>query len=75
MRLLSVVFKEVHNDRKEANIAPSLKNDKEDDPGKVMEQILLETVSKHARVKEVIGNGQRGVTMGKMSLTFPGHLR
>ena len=35
-RLLSVVFKEVHSDRKEANIAPNLKKNKEEDPGKVM---------------------------------------
>lgn len=32
--------------KKEANIAPSLK-DKEEDPGEVLQQILLETISKH----------------------------
>lgn len=35
-RLLSVIFKEVQNDRKAANIASSFKKDKEEDPGKVM---------------------------------------
>lgn len=36
VRLLSVILKEVYNDKKEVNIAPSLKKDKEEDPGKVM---------------------------------------
>lgn len=47
VRLLTVTFKEAHNDRKEANIAPSLRKDKEEDLGEVMQQILLETISKH----------------------------
>lgn len=35
VRLLSVIFEEVHSDRKEANIAASLRKGKELDPGKV----------------------------------------
>ncbi|KAJ7415436.1 RNA-directed DNA polymerase from mobile element jockey-like protein [Pitangus sulphuratus] len=70
VRLLSVIFKKVHNDRKETNIAPSLKKDKEQNLGKVIQQILLETVSKYINIKKVIVNSQHGVTMGKMSLTF-----
>lgn len=53
MRLLTVSFKEAHNDRKRANIGPSLKKVKEEDLGKVMQQILLETISKY---KDQVGD-------------------
>lgn len=42
-----------HNDRKEANIGLSLKKAKEEHLGKVMQQILLETISKH---KDKVGD-------------------
>ncbi|KAJ7423798.1 hypothetical protein WISP_31894 [Willisornis vidua] len=68
--VLSVIFKEVLSDRKVANIAPSLKKDKEEDLGKVIQQFLLETLSKYIKIKKVIVNSECEVTMGKMSLTF-----
>lgn len=70
VRLLSVIFKEVHSDRKEANIAACLKKDEKEDPGKVMQQIFLETMSEHIKIRKVTGNSQHLVTMGKINLTF-----
>lgn len=39
-------------------------------PGKVMEQIHLETISKHHKVKEVTGSSQQGLMKGKSWLTY-----
>ncbi|XP_054049716.1 uncharacterized protein C21orf62 homolog isoform X1 [Rissa tridactyla] len=38
-------------------------------PGKVMEQLVLDVISKHIQEQEVIGSGQHGFTKGKSCLT------
>lgn len=72
---------EVPKDCKKPNVTLAFKTDKKKDPGnsrpvifssihaRAMEQILLETASKHIRDKKGISSRQRGFVKGKSCLT------
>ncbi|PKU40556.1 rna-directed dna polymerase from mobile element jockey- hypothetical protein [Limosa lapponica baueri] len=64
-----------------ASVTPVFKKGKKEDPGnyrpvtrtyipgKVMEQLILDVISKYVEEKEVISSGQHGFTKGKLCLT------
>ncbi|GAB0184761.1 hypothetical protein GRJ2_000941400 [Grus japonensis] len=72
---------EVPEDWRKANVTPVFKKSKKKDPGnyrpvsltslpgKVMEQLILDVISKHVEEKKVIKSGQHGFTKGKSCLT------
>ncbi|GAB0209109.1 mitochondrial enolase superfamily member 1 [Grus japonensis] len=72
---------EVPEDWRKANVTPVFKKGKKEDqgnyrpvsltsiPGKVMEQLILDVISKHVEEKKVIGSGQHGFTKDKSCLT------
>uniref|UniRef100_A0A8C3J464 Reverse transcriptase domain-containing protein n=1 Tax=Calidris pygmaea TaxID=425635 RepID=A0A8C3J464_9CHAR len=71
---------EVPEDWRKANITPVFKKGKEDPgnyrpvsltsvPGKVMERLILDVISKQVEERGVIGSGQHGFTKGKSCMT------
>ncbi|GAB0208125.1 mitochondrial enolase superfamily member 1 [Grus japonensis] len=68
---------EVPENGRKANVTLAFKKGKKEDPGnykpvsltsipgKVMEQLILDVISKHVEEKKVIGSGQHGFTKGK----------
>ncbi|GAB0183568.1 mitochondrial enolase superfamily member 1 [Grus japonensis] len=80
---LSIIFQKLWqsgkapSDWKKGNIALIFKKGRKEDPGNyftsvpsnIMEQILLEDISKHMEGREVIRDSQHGFTKGKLCLT------
>ncbi|PKU48086.1 hypothetical protein llap_1643 [Limosa lapponica baueri] len=76
-RIRSWKTREVPEDWRKASVTPAFTKDKKEDPGnyrpvsltsipgKVMEQLILDVISKHVEEKKVIGNGQHGFTKVK----------
>ncbi|CAM4525174.1 unnamed protein product [Lepidochelys olivacea] len=72
---------EVPDNWKKANVMPIFKKGKKEDPGnyrpvtltsvpgKIMEQVLKESILKHVEERKVIRNSQHGFTKGKSCLT------
>ncbi|CAM4712323.1 unnamed protein product [Caretta caretta] len=72
---------EVLDDWKKTNVVPIFKKGKKEDPGnyrpvsltsvpgKIMEQVLKESIVKHLEERKVIRNSQHGFTKGKSCLT------
>ncbi|CAM4618405.1 unnamed protein product [Lepidochelys olivacea] len=72
---------EVPDDWKNANVVPIFKKGKKEDPGnyrpvsltsvpgKIVEQVLKESILKHLEERKEIRNSQHGFTMGKSCLT------
>ena len=72
---------EVPEDWRKANVNPVFKKGKKEDPGnyrpvsltsipgKMMEQLILESIIKQVEEKEVIRSSQHGFTKGKSCLT------
>ena len=68
-------------DRRKASFSPIFKKGKKEDPwnyrpvnltsipGKMMEQLILESIIKQVEEKEVIRSSQHGFTKGKSCLT------
>ncbi|XP_050785532.1 uncharacterized protein LOC127037612 [Gopherus flavomarginatus] len=81
---LAIIFEnsgKVLDDWKKANIGPIFKKRKKENPGnyrlvsltsvpgKIMEQVLKESILKHLEERKVIRNSQHGFTKGKSCLT------
>lgn len=76
-----MAIREVTDDGKKANIMPIFKKGEKEDLGnctsvslisilgKIMEQILLEAISKHSKNKKVTKRSQYGFMKSKISMT------
>ncbi|GAB0184021.1 mitochondrial enolase superfamily member 1 [Grus japonensis] len=72
---------EVPQDWRKENVTPIFKKDKKEEPGnyrlvsltlipgKVMEQLIMETISRHMKDKKLLRSSQHGFTKGKSCLT------